>query len=767
MTLLLVPPPPHDPALPALPTALDGAAMAAIIASHLDDCRSGALELLECRPIYVRYKPGTSCLVQYGLTFRLSDGSRLETEGGVRLGDRDRTRELWSGPMLARTVARTARRHPGPPQPRVALIDELDAVLQLLPVDRQLPALVTLTARPSLRRSLARALTGADHGLHISRPVVVRYRPGRKALVRAQLKTQDRTVLYVKTYADDRASRVAALSTALVERCLPVARLAAVLPDVQGLAHEQAPGTRLADLVDVARFGAASALTGETLARLHAASMPSMDVAPAISETRLVRDAARTVARLIPALESRVTRLSDRIARRLDDLETRTTIIHGDFYDDQVLVDETGVTFIDFDEARFGDPRVDVADFIAHVSARWGADAGVNAREAFLDAYLGSHGRSTGSDMAGFEAAALLRMAVGPFRRLEPDWPVAIERLVSLSEEALDGTRTTGTTPLAHDEALPQIREVLDPPTMQRHLRTALGLSVDVRDVTLVRHKPGRRCTIRFDLLDAAGQPRVLFGKVYASGRAARVDATLRAFAGASPVPGLRLPHPVGCIGSLHLVLQEAVTGTPITERLLAGDTGLGGAIAAALAGFHRSGARLDRRHAPLDEVTPLVARVDRFAMELPALVDSARAVLEEVGPAIRRHGDSWRYMPIHRDLYHDNILASGDGLAFLDLDDAAMGEPAVDIANVSAHLVLLAIQGPVAREAIVRVRSDFLDAAISSDPMLDARLVRDLEVATLLRLATIHGPRRDGHKIADALLDAAHDRLASRSVAA
>jgi len=70
----MIPRPPLDHGLPALSMALDAGAMAAAVRLHVPAVREGELELVNCRPVYIRYKR-TSCLVQYELRLRPTDGS--------------------------------------------------------------------------------------------------------------------------------------------------------------------------------------------------------------------------------------------------------------------------------------------------------------------------------------------------------------------------------------------------------------------------------------------------------------------------------------------------------------------------------------------------------------------------------------------------------------------------------------------------------------------------------------------------------------------
>jgi Ser/Thr protein kinase RdoA (MazF antagonist) len=171
-----------------------------------------------------------------------------------------------------------------------------------------------------------------------------------------------------------------------------------------------------------------------------------------------------------------------------------------------------------------------------------------------------------------------------------------------------------------------------------------------------------------------------------------------------------------------------------------------------ALHAFHGSGTQLGRRHGPEDELRPLEARILGLVSAQPSLSDAALDGWRWLHAGLRSL-PAWRERPVHRDLYHDNILVSTDGLAFVDLDDVAMGEPALDVANLTAHLHLLAAQEPGAKPALDGVRRAFVDAYSSLDPELDPGLVVYLEVATLLRLAHIHQPRSRGSEVARALI--------------
>jgi len=313
------------------------------------------------------------------------------------------------------------------------------------------------------------------------------------------------------------------------------------------------------------------------------------------------------------------------------------------------------------------------------------------------------------------------------------------------------------------DPALPQLEALQDPVRMASELATARSEAVAGVSIAVVRHKPGRRCILRYDVRPGRpgdGGAERLYGKTFASDRGPRVEAVTRAISTASAFgPEVRLPEPVAYLPHLKLLLQREVPGAPVTRRLAAGDPALAATIAEALHNLHSSSLNLARRHGPDKEFAPLRERVRRLSDASPDLADNAERCLALV-EAKRRRLRGWRWRPIHRDCYHDQFLCDPGGLSVLDLDDAAMSEPAIDIANFLAHLRLLGLQEHGEAGALRETVAAFEATARRLDPELDAGLLRLLEGATLLRLAEIHRPRDRGAWLATRLLDEAEPLL-------
>jgi hypothetical protein len=723
-----VPLPPPDPTLPGPATALDGEAVAALLGERLGD----AMVLRSCRPSYIRYKPGTSCIVAYRLRLEEDGGGGLvEVPAHLKLYGGDRAARRWAKGALHALAARATAWCPQPPIARVAHVPELAAILSVYPVDPGLPGLAFAASDPGRRdvlRRVGRPVHGTAGGVDL-----VRSKPRRKALLRYP---SDDGSLWAKLYVDDRAPLVERAGRALAAAGIATPRPLAHLPELRMLVHAEARGTRLRDLRGGPAFAAGAEAAGAAVARMHTMSLCGHPVHPWAEEAGRLAAAARAIAAVRPDLAADAAALVGRMVDGLADLEPVAAASHGDLYDDQVLVGPGGVVLLDLDAARNAHPLLDVGNFLAQQSV-WDEDE--PARGAFLEGY----GPARPDLVALCEAAAVLKLAIAPFRRLEGDWPEGVEARVRIAARRLEESGRGGPPPARRplDPALPQLPALTRPALVADVLaREVYRAPVTVTAAEIVRHKRGRRCALRYDLLIGAGAARRgerLYGKSFASDRGPRVHRALQAIAAVRPGgPAVAFPEPVAYLDPLKLLLQRDVGGVPAREGLVAGDVTLAARIAEAVHALHRSEVLLERTHGLADELGILRARVEGLAVAHRARARRCFAGLEGALAAGRFR---WRTRPIHRDLYHDQIRVRDDGLALLDLDDAAMSEPAVDVANLVAHLRLLCMQEPAHADPVRTAAAAFATRARTLDPELDPALLALLERATLLRLACIH----------------------------
>lgn len=755
----MIAPFPPDHALPGLWALLDEPTMKTLIENRLGASSDGGICVRACRPRYVRYKPGTSCLIQYDLTFRHGDGSPQTMSAHIKLFEDDRAAHQASGERMARLRERVEILEPG--LARDAYLPEVNGLLQLFPVDHDLRYLARAANQESMTSVLQKHLSDGDELVVASEPETIRYKPERKALLRYELENAPVEVLYGKIHSAERVESVPANTQTLIEAGVQTPPALVTIPKHNFVAHAGFPGVQLAGMRGSEAYEAWMSPLAATLRHFQSVDVPGLAEHRLADEAALIRRTAEWLAVVAPHLSGRLRRIGDQIAARLERMDDRQQTGHGDFYDDQALVSDGGLTIIDLDELRRAHPVLDAGNMLAHLTA--GEDRGQEmgaARAAFLDDTL-RHMPCTGADVFLFEASALLKLAPGPFRRLETDWPEGIERILSLVEMRLAGAAGSvsppSSSPPIADPALPQLTTLQDATAMRSRLADLFGSqNGHARGVEIIRHKPGRRAILRYEM--ATGES--LFGKTFASKRGAKVYEITRTITAARAFgPNVALPDPVGWLPDLRLLLQQPVCGAPIEQALLDGDWDLAVAIACALHHFHTSRLDLGRTHDLAKELEPLPMRVSQVAEACPELAQAANRCLDRIQEIDASLFD-WRLQPVHRDFYHDQVLCDGDRLAILDLDDAAMSEPLIDVANFRAHLMLLGAHQRGDVTALELVSDAFLDRRRQLETDLDERLLAFLTATTLLRLSGIHVSRKDGANVARMLIEAADQVL-------
>jgi aminoglycoside phosphotransferase (APT) family kinase protein len=179
-------------------------------------------------------------------------------------------------------------------------------------------------------------------------------------------------------------------------------------------------------------------------------------------------------------------------------------------------------------------------------------------------------------------------------------------------------------------------------------------------------------------------------------------------------------------------VLSEVV-GSPLRDALLAGD----------LFKCARAGAAVGRWHASWLGAAPPPLEAHTSERELEILYRWAERAGSPFAEHVRRVAPwltaEWPTVTVvHRDLYEEQIIL-GRRVGLIDLDDAAIGPPELDVGNLIAHIELLGVRTGHDLSSAV---SALLASCVAAGPALDAALVDRCRRLTLLRLACIHGER-------------------------
>lgn len=349
--------------------------------------------------------------------------------------------------------------------------------------------------------------------------------------------------------------------------------------------------------------------------------------------------------------------------------------------------------------------------------------------------------------------------------------------------------------PLLDDKLRQRLYRATRPDLAQPLLAKALPMFsksgvAKLQDVTIAKifkYKPRRRCVIGYHLTGRCHHSRKTFGedvigKVFRDGRGQRLY-TLQAqlwhhgFGPDSP-DGIHVPQPLAYEPKMRMLVQQQVAGQ--TLDALAEVVDIAPYIprsAMGLAKLHDS--RLDvnlaqytdealRPYTLTNELTQLETYAANLANYRPDDAKLGRRLLVALQlrstalPAVETA------VPIHRDFYYSQILFTKDDLHLIDFDLLALGDPAIDVANFTAHLHLLGLAVHDDYYAYEQEIRQF-KLAYARQRRIAApfwRRVDFYEAATLFRLLQVVAPRANMWHMYDPLLQEVGQRLLVKCVA-
>jgi aminoglycoside phosphotransferase (APT) family kinase protein len=739
----------RDPTLPSLAVLLDPDAFAALLSSSIP-----SLAPMSVRPLYVRYKPGTRCLVAYEVC---TPGGTVPVHANTYTAHRalDETAAAGRGARRGGTCAAT--------------IAAGGIVISVFPHDEALRSLARIWQPTSVTRPLKKLFpdqpTFWDAGLS-----VLAYKPGRRCV--AALQGADGSAAILKAYTAGGFSRAVRGGRAFCSSGpLRVARMVGRSHRHHLLAFEWLPGDSLSTLIGDGSAGIdVLRRVGAALAGLHAqdARPGGGGGADLGAELRAVSagigwlcpDSADRAARHVLALTATLQPAADNVP------------LHGDFHAGQVLVGREAVSLVDMDRASHGDPRTDLATFIAHLQCdvlegRLDPSAAQRLGDALIEGYEALARRSVHRGLEPYVAAALLRLAPHPFRTRQRDWPACVAAIVRRAESLLEkagrtyrrrGTASNVDDPfgVVADRALSLPPAALNPAAMARRLADLAGYrrgAIYVDSVRVSRHKPGRRCLIEYDVTIAgkAGAKRVetLIAKVRARGADTRTYRLSRALWSDGfrddSTDGVSVPRPLGVLPDLRMWIQLKIPGMPITTLLFDDGAQLAERVADVIRKLHCRSYTQARRHGIDDELRILRDRLSGAAVETPAYARRLKAISESCA----RIAGTLPQVPcrgIHRDFYADQVLEHDGRMYLLDLDLYSLGDPALDVGNFLGHVSehsLRMFDDPARLlpfEAAMKDRFLALDATVSAGSI---EIYKTLTLARLIQISTVMPERR------------------------
>ena len=414
----------RDSVLPGLVTLLDPEAFLVALRAAFP----GA-EIEQARPNYVRYKPGTSCLVLYRVDVA---GQTVPVHAKAFGGDA----------AVKLEKARLKTRVPSLLGAGGAILEDIGAAVYAFPNDHGLRALKKL-GEPGTRERLLRRLLKNQPGLSGGTLHDLQYKPERRYVARLDTDAEPHAILKFYTRSGFQAAAATARAGLRPMGPLRLPPLCGMSRAKFALAFEWLPGVALRDIVKEAELDtAALSRVGAALANLHGQKATGLAKRTRESEFDHLRRQTDMIDWLCPHLAPLANRVTARISSQLAQLPVQHRPVHGDFNDKQILLSEDRVAILDLDEAAAGDPAYDLGLFIAHLEryaliGELEPSQVARLAEALVHGYGDASGRPLPGHVELYIAFGLVQLAVEPFRTLDPDWADKIEAMLACADAFL------------------------------------------------------------------------------------------------------------------------------------------------------------------------------------------------------------------------------------------------------------------------------------------------------------------------------------------
>ncbi|AFZ25409.1 phosphotransferase family protein [Cylindrospermum stagnale PCC 7417] len=243
------------------------------------------------------------------------------------------------------------------------------------------------------------------------------------------------------------------------------------------------------------------------------------------------------------------------------------------------------------------------------------------------------------------------------------------------------------------DIKMPFLSAAIDPLQVQDSLSHYLSTAQNthLEKIEVIRHKPGRRCLIEYELINDYGQKITLIGKVRAKGidfNSYELQKSLweAGFAGDS-IDGISVPEPVGIIPEWQMWLQRKVEGVTATQLLIEKNGFIWAErIAEAAHKLHKTNIPPRCSHTMTDELKILHERIPLVMKQYPQWQGRLERILAECN-YLANNTPAPKCCGIHRDFYPDQLIINHQRLYLIDLDLYCEGNPALDIGNFIGHV--------------------------------------------------------------------------------
>ena len=227
-----------------------------------------------------------------------------------------------------------------------------------------------------------------------------------------------------------------------------------------------------------------------------------------------------------------------------------------------------------------------------------------------------------------------------------------------------------------------------------RHINLVAEQRIEDIDLKVMHYLPARSCMTRYRLSIAnqsgAGRERelIIYGKTYGDGSGEAVFSVMKQLAAQIE----NCARPLFYDPEFLTLWQAHAEGAPFSwEHTRAAEShSVLKAIAQAIASFHRSSIKVDKRFDIHQINAQLESCYEIAKSTYPVLADEVKDAVEMLRSSHQEiNWNSAAEAPIHMDLKMGNLLISGDKVSLIDLDEVCLGDPLADFGSFIANVYM------------------------------------------------------------------------------
>ncbi len=322
-------------------------------------------------------------------------------------------------------------------------------------MDMRLPQLRTLT-NPKLIAPYLQACTGVR--TEIRKVTVLKYKPERTCVIRYYLrghfeKSPSARVysLIGKTFHNDQGAEVFQVMQFLKMSEIPVPEPFAYIPELKLLVTQALCGRELLSLVADPNFPMYMKRAAQAVAGLHRVAVDHKIAKRVSSLEEEAQSFAHTVELFqqdCAPMRKKVDHVASTIVSKLKNCRAEPlTFVHGELDLSQLMVHDSKIWFVDFDNFRISHPATDVGRFLAYLtklSLAFYHDPGRlrTMQNLFLEEYLSSFPNDLKTPILICYAMECLKISFRQFQRRKSNWKFRVSSMFKVAEKASDSVRT-------------------------------------------------------------------------------------------------------------------------------------------------------------------------------------------------------------------------------------------------------------------------------------------------------------------------------------